>query len=134
MSSEFSFQFPMIATLKADLTSFALLHSSLMRCSASLRASHRSSPHIASSSRWLRLRLRKTCNPIRYTYRTFVSLLMRYTGTICLVLPLTRTESCDTHLISYDTNFYGFQDNLEYRCILMPQEAFVRYDQTITNS
>jgi hypothetical protein len=35
------------------------------------------------------------------------TLLMRYTSTICLVLPLTRTESCDTYLILNDTNFYG---------------------------
>jgi hypothetical protein len=30
--------------------------------------------------------------------------------------------------------FLYFQDDLEYRCILMFQEAFVEYDQTITNN
>jgi hypothetical protein len=29
--------------------------------------------------------------------------------------------------------FLYFQDDLEYRCVLMLQEAFVGYDQTIAN-
>jgi hypothetical protein len=30
--------------------------------------------------------------------------------------------------------FLYFQDDLEYRCVLVLQEAFVGYDQTITNN
>jgi hypothetical protein len=29
--------------------------------------------------------------------------------------------------------FLYFQDDLEYHCVLVPQETFVGYDQTITN-
>jgi hypothetical protein len=34
-------------------------------------------------------------------------LRLQYTGTICLVNPLTCTESCNTYLVSYVTNIYG---------------------------
>jgi hypothetical protein len=34
------------------------------------------------------------------------SLCIRYIGTICIAVLLTRTESCDTYLVSHDTNFY----------------------------
>jgi hypothetical protein len=60
--------------------------------------------------------------PIQSKHFGYISFLQFF-----LLFPLM-SVSVDFFLFLY------FQDDLEYRCILMFQEAFVEYDQTITNN